>query len=164
MDDRVIQNALAYASRYQLRPTARLGFGIHGIVFSVVGNLKEGATVIKAHHAAEPFHRELAIYARLKEAKIRKVLGFNVPHLINHDADLHVIEMSLVARPFVLDFAGAYLDAPPVFDEEAWERWETDNRERFGERWPQVQAVLAALEEMDIHMIDVLPGNIAFIV
>jgi hypothetical protein len=43
-----------------------------------------------------------------------------------------------------------------------WIVWETQKREQFGERWPVVQSVLAALEELDIHMIDVSPSNIAF--
>ncbi|MGA2248407.1 MAG: hypothetical protein ABSH48_25850 [Verrucomicrobiota bacterium] len=82
--------------------------------------------------------------------------------MIQTDDALRVIEMSVVTRPFVLDFAGAYLDAPPGFSDEIWNDWETQKREQFGERWPKVQSVLAALEELDIHMIDVSPSNIAF--
>ena len=40
--------------------------------------------------------------------------------------------------------------------------WEVEKREKFGERWPEVQAVLTALEEYGIQMLDVNPGNIAF--
>ena len=38
------------------------------------------------------------------------VLGFNAPQLLAvHDAS-QVLEMTIVKRPFALDFAGAYLD------------------------------------------------------
>lgn len=63
----------------------------------------------------------------------------------------------------MLDFAGAYLDIPPEFPEETWAEWEAEKREQFESRWPIVQTVLAALEELDIHMVDVSPSNIAFL-
>jgi hypothetical protein len=71
--------------------------------------------------------------------------------------------MSIVARPFLLDFAGAYLDARPEFPEDKWADWEADKREQFEARWPDVKAVLAALETFDVFMVDVSPGNIAFL-
>ncbi len=74
-----------------------------------------------------------------------------------------VIEMSIVTRPFVLDFAGAYLDAMPAFSEEIWADWERKKQEQFEGRWPKVQAVLAALESLEIYMVDVSPSNIAFV-
>jgi len=74
-----------------------------------------------------------------------------------------VIEMSIVTRPFLLDFAGAWLDAPPDFPDETWVEWEAEKREQFDAHWPKVQAVLGALEALDIHMVDVSPSNIAFL-
>ncbi len=71
--------------------------------------------------------------------------------------------MSIVTRPFVLDFAGAYLDAPPDFTDEIWAEWESGKREQFDVRWPKVKSILSALEELDIHMVDVSPTNIAFL-
>jgi hypothetical protein len=160
MDDVIIQNALAYASQYQLELAERLGFGIHGIIF-VAGNKSEGGrTAIKAHRESEPYLREQAVYERLKRAGTTEILGFNVPQFIRADDNLRVIEMSSVTRPFVLDFAGAYLDAPPDFSDEIWAEWESGKREQFDVRWPKVQDVLAAL---DIYMVDVSPSNIAFI-
>ncbi len=90
------------------------------------------------------------------------ILSFHVPQLIRFDDELRVIEMTIVTRPFLLDFAGAYLDFPPQFSEEIWAHWQLEKREQFEDRWPTVQAVLAALEELDIHMVDVSPSNIAF--
>jgi len=91
-----------------------------------------------------------------------KILDFDVPQFISADDTLLTIEMSIVKRPFVLDFAGAYLDTPPSFSDEIWADWETEKREQFENRWPKVQAVLAALEELEIYMVDVSPSNIAF--
>jgi hypothetical protein len=71
--------------------------------------------------------------------------------------------MTVVARPFVLDFAGAYLHTPPDFPAEIWIEWEAEKREQFDIRWPEVQAVLGELETLDIHMVDVSPSNVAFL-
>ena len=164
MEEALIQNALAYAARHQLQLAERLGFGIHGIIFVAENKSKKGGkTAIKAHHAAEPYRRERAVYERLKQAGVTEVAGFNVPQLIQAEDDLRVIEMSIVARPFLLDFAGAYLDAPPEFPDEIRAEWEAEMREQFEARWPAVEAVLTALEELDIYMIDVSPSNIAFL-
>ena len=82
--------------------------------------------------------------------------------MIHLDDALRVIEMTIVTRPFVLDFAGAYLDGPPAFPEHIWTEWEAEKQDQLEERWPMVQRVLARLEEHDIHMVDVSPSNIAF--
>jgi hypothetical protein len=54
------------------------------------------------------------------------------------------------------------LDKRPAFTEEIWAQWESEKREQLDAHWPKVRAVLAALEELDIYMVDVSPGNIAF--
>ena len=162
-DDFILQNALTYASRHGLELAERLGFGVHGLIFVAENKSKSGKTAIKAHYEGEPYLRERAIYERLKDKGVTDVLGFNVPQLIHADDDLLVIEMSIVMRPFVLDFAGAYLGAPPDFPEEIWAEWETGKRELFEARWPEVQAVLAALKELKIYMVDVSPSNVGFL-
>jgi len=163
MQELVIQNARTYASQHRLRLAEPLGFGIHGIVFVVENNTKPGKAAVKVHRVAEPFQREFAVYERLREACDREILGFNVPQLIRVDDRLLVIEMTVVARPFVLDFAGAYLHTPPDFSEETWAEWEAEKREQFDRRWSKVQAVLGALEALGIHPADVSPSNIAFL-
>jgi hypothetical protein len=70
--------------------------------------------------------------------------------------------MTIVKRPFVLDFAGAYLDQRPQFGDEVWADWEADKREQFEGNWPTVQKVLAAFEEFGIYLLDVSPSNIGF--
>ncbi|MCI0748904.1 MAG: hypothetical protein L0Y58_26155 [Verrucomicrobia subdivision 3 bacterium] len=163
MEELLIQNARTYAAQHQLRLAERLGFGIHGIVFVAENNTKAGKTAVKVHRATVPFQRERAVYERLRDARVSEILGFNVPQLIRVDDKLLVVEMTVVARPFVLDFAGAWLDTPPDFPDETWVEWEAEKREQFDAHWPKVQAVMVALEALDIHMVDVSPSNIAFL-
>ncbi len=159
----LVQNAQAYASQHQLQLAERLGFGIHGIIFVAEDKSKAGKTALKVHRSAEPYLRERGVYERLRDAGLSQILGFNVPQLIRFDDELRIIEMSIVTRPFVLDFAGASLDTPPDFPDETWAEWEAEKREQFGTLWPRVQAILEALEALDIHMVDVSPSNIAFL-
>ena len=116
--------------------------------------------LLKSIGREDPYRRELSVYERLRQNGLTEILGFNVPQLIGADDDLRVIEMSIVTRPFVLDFAGAYISAPPTFSDEIWAEWEAEKRDQFGIHWPKVQAVREALEEMDIYMVDVSPSNI----
>jgi hypothetical protein len=160
--DFILKNALAYAAQHQLELAERLGFGVHGIIFVAENKSKSGKTAVKAHRELEPYLRERAIYERLKQAGVAELVGFNVPQFIRADDGLRVIEMSIVTRPFVLDFAGAYLDAPPDFPEDAWAEWKAGMREQFESRWPAVETVLATLEVMDIYLLDVSLSNIAF--
>jgi len=162
MDELLTQHAQTYASRHNLRLAERLGHGIHGIVYAAERNAEPGNVAIKVHRSREVHERERNVYLRLKEAGVDKILGFNVPKLIRVDDELLVVEMSIVSRPFVLDFAGAYLDCAPTFSDEIWSDWEAEKREQFEERWAKVQEVLSALEELDIYMVDVSPSNIAF--
>ena len=161
MEESLLLNARTYAAQHRLQLAQRLGFGIHGIILVAEDNLKAGKTAVKAHRAVEPYLRERAAYERLRAARVTEFLGFHVPQLIRIDDALRVIEMTIVTRPFVLDFAGAWLDAAPDFPDEIWAEWEAEKRDQFEGRWPAVQAILAALEALDIYMVDVSPSNIA---
>src|SRR5437773_9449089 len=113
MSDIALKNAEAYAARYGLRIAAPLGFGVHGTVHTVEHKVNKERSAIKAHLSADSYERERSVYERLRQAGVSNILGFHVPQLIRTDDGLLVIEMSIVTRPFVLDFAGAYLDAGP---------------------------------------------------
>jgi hypothetical protein len=163
MEQNLIRNARAYARPRRLHLAERLGFGVHGIIFVAEDNSKVGKTAVKAHRSREPYLRERAVYERLRRGGVSEIIGFNVPQLIGFDDTLLAIEMSIVARPFVLDFAGAWLDQRPEFPEDRWSEWEAEKREQFEVRWPEVKRVLAALETLDVYMVDVSPSNIAFL-
>ena len=162
MSDIALTHAAAYAARHHLRLAERLGFGIHGTVHVAEHEGKQDQSAIKAFNAAEFYLRERAVYERLREAGVTEVLGFHVPQLIRADDELSVIEMTIVTRPFVLDFAGAYLDARPEFSEEIWAEWESQKREQFGNGWRTVEAVMDAFEELGIYLVDISPTNISF--
>jgi hypothetical protein len=160
----ILRRANEYARRYGRTLGAEIGFGVHGTVFVIENQPESGEieSAIKVHERVEPYHRERDVYLRLQKHGVIDIRGCRVPRLLRFDDELSVIEMSVVTRPFVLDFAGAHLDKPPEFSEEVMADWLADKQEQFGSRWPEVQAILRALQTFGIHMEDVTPGNISF--
>ena len=141
----------------------QLGFGIHGSVFLVENNLNPAPVAVKFLRETAPFDREWRVYERLGEFRVTQVLGFQVPVMLNRYDTWRAIEMTVVHRPFLLDFAGAYLDRRPDFSPEVWEEWEASRREQFGANWGLVRAVLNELEEeFGVFVLDIHPSNIAF--
>ena len=161
MGDIALTNAAAYAARHHLHLAERLGFGVHGTVY-VAEHEGKDRSAVKAHNSPEFHRRKCAVYERLGDAAVTEILGFHVPQLLRSDRDLSVIEMTVVTPPFVLDFAGAYLDERPQFPEEVWAEWESHKQEQFANHWRTVQTVMNALEELRIFLVDVSPSNIAF--
>lgn len=157
------QRALMYASRRGLLLDRQLGYGKDGTVFSTC--LPTGdATAVKVFHRPDMFARELAVYQRLVEHAVSAVYGHSVPQLIDWDDELLVIEMTVVGKPYLLDFANAHLDEAPEFPDEVIEQWHEEGIERFGAaRWERVQLVIATLRgQCGVIFHDVNPGNIAF--
>lgn len=157
------QRASLYAERRGLRIDRPLGFGKDGTVFSTV--LPAGdATAVKVFEQQNMYQRELAVYRRLGQHGVAEVHGHNVPQLIAWDDELFVIEMTIVARPFLLDFADAFLDAAPEFPDEVLERWHEEKIEQFGaELWERAQLVMATLRGLyGVFLLDINPGNITF--
>jgi hypothetical protein len=154
-----------YASERGLTLTDELGHGVHGSVFSAESQARNplrAPSAVKAHANEVHFVRERDVYFRLRKKSIAKIRGFEVPQLIDHDENWLILEMTIVTRPFVLDFAGAYLDKAPDFSEEVMADWRAAKLEQFGaKRWCEVQAILAVLEAHGVFMEDVHPGNIA---
>jgi hypothetical protein len=158
----LIRRVQEYAGRQGLVIGKQLGFGVHGIVFSAGCQTEDGRSALKVFERAADYARERDLYLRLQEHEVTLVRGCNVPQLLGFDDELWVIEMTIVTRPFVLDFAGAYLDQPPDFSDEVLADWQLDKQEQFGPRWAEVQAVLRALEAYGVFLVDVNPGNVAF--
>src|SRR5689334_271995 len=104
----IVRRASIYAARRDLTLGPQLGFGKDGIVFAASSPVR-AATAIKALLRRDLFDRELACYLRLQERGVVEVREHAVPRLRGQDHDLLVVEMSIVARPFVLDFASAYV-------------------------------------------------------
>ena len=87
---------------------------------------------------------------------------YEVPTLLDADDGLLALRMTAVTAPYILDFAGAWLDFPPEFSDEIWADWERKNQEQFGEDWPMAKVLLGDLEHYEIHMFDPSPTNICF--
>ena len=146
----------------KLEPNRALGFGVHGNVFVCQRANLNVKNALKIHERPGPYFRERNVYLRLEDLQIEEIEGHNVPQLLGYDDELRAIEMSIVVRPFVLDFGGAYLDRPPVYSVEIMEQWETDKREQFEDHWPKAATILETLRSYGIYVADVNPGNIGF--
>lgn len=163
MGDELLIRVARYASTHGLQIVEALPSGIYSIVRIAEDDLDGGATVLKAHRYREAYQRELWVYNHFKTKGITKIRGHNVPLMIRNSDEFLAIEMTTVRRPFLLDFAGAYLDGKqPDFTPEAWAQWEEDKKEMFGENWAATKKILQSLRAHGVHMIDVNPGNIGF--
>jgi hypothetical protein len=158
----LIRRLHEFAQRKGLIVRNPLGSGVHGSVFAAEYHAESGRSALKSFTSEKWYRQERDVYLRIRQRGITQVRGCHVPEMIDFDDSLWVIEMTVVVRPFVLDFAGAYLDKAPDFSDEVLAQWRADKKEQFESRWGEVQAILRALEAHGIFMIDVNPGNISF--
>ncbi|MBI3407330.1 MAG: hypothetical protein HY040_03110 [Planctomycetes bacterium] len=157
----LFRRAQEYANRRGLVLGPQLGFGVHGIVFSAKDQSEEGRSAIKAHEREAHYLREREVYLRLKENDVTEVCGCKIPRLVSVDDTLWILEITVVSRPFVLDFAGAQLDRPYDFSAEVMADWQQAKQEQFGANWPKVQAILRNLESNVARRVeDLLKANL----
>ncbi|MCC7424900.1 MAG: hypothetical protein IT428_31905 [Planctomycetaceae bacterium] len=119
---------------------------------------------MKAFERQPHYETEREAYRRIRKARLQKAGPFNIPELVRFDDDLWIIEMTVVNPPFMLDFAGAYIDRRHPFDDETMEAMHEAGEEVYGkERWEIVQEALSTLfGKTGIRLIDVHPGNVRF--
>lgn len=153
LHDRVAE----YASLRDRTLKQQLGYGYDGIVYST-----ECQSAVKGLRYQALYERERDVYLRLYNLQIESVCGCNVPKLMDYDDRLWVIEMEIVSPPFVLDFAGAYLDRKPDFPADVMRTWQREKRAQFRDDWPRVLSIMAELARHGVHLADVKPGNITF--
>jgi hypothetical protein len=158
----LLRRADEYSQRKGLTIGPALGAGVHGSVFAGESQAESLKSAIKVYERELFYQRERDVYFRLRDRGVTSVRGCNVPKLLGYDDRLWVIEMTIVARPFVLDFAGAYLDRAPDFSDEVMADWRAEKAEQFEGRWPKVQAILASFRSLGVIIQDVNPGNISF--
>jgi hypothetical protein len=149
------QRALVFAVERERELKRRLGAGYDGVVFE-----SDRLTAIKSLRYSELYQRERDIYLRLFDRGMSEACGCRIPRLVDYSDRLSVVEMEIVQPPFVLDFAGAYLDRRPDFPEDVYAEWQAEKAEQFGEDWPLVQSIMAVLAGIGIYLADVKPGNI----
>jgi hypothetical protein len=163
--DNLVLRAQEFAGRHGLALGDELGHGVHGIVFATESQAQKGVSAvhsaIKVHEREPDYCRERDVYLRLRENAVTAIRGCHVPQLLLYDNEAWIIEMSVVTPPFVLDFAGAFLDEAPDFSEEVLADWRVEKQEQFGAHWPEVEAILRALESYGIHLVDVSPSNVS---
>jgi hypothetical protein len=160
--DDLIRRVRQYAGRKGLVLCELLGAGVHGSVFAAEYQCQRGDCAIKGYAREYAYQCERDVYLRLRQRDVSLIRGCHVPELIDFDDELLCLEMTVVTRPFVLDFAGAYLDQPPDFSTEVLADWHAEKQEQFGTLWPEVQAIIRALEGYGVFMLDVNPGNVSF--
>ncbi len=153
--------ALAYATTHGLEIVGGLGAGNDGTLWQVRRKGEQIRWAMKIHTDAGRYQRERDCYLRLTENCIERIGLFWVPTLIRYEDRSKVIEMSIVVRPFLLDFAQAYLDIAPEFPEGVWVERLATWSEYYGMEWPEVRRALSVLEGLGIHYLDVHHGNIA---
>lgn len=161
-DDIARRRFAAYAARRDLRVPRFLGSGKDGVVHEVEGNAFPLFLAVKSFYHLAQFEREREVYLWLRELKIRQIRGLSVPQLVAWDDDLLTIEMTIVAPPFILDFADAWLDEAPEFSEEIWADWNRKLDDDFEGQADEVRRILALLRSHGVILLDVHPGNIRF--
>ncbi|MBI3839401.1 MAG: hypothetical protein HY288_15895 [Planctomycetia bacterium] len=99
-DQSLEDRALRYAelSLIELNLEIPLGNGTDGKVWE--SNRK---TAIKAFEWEKGYQLEYGCYERFAEFAVSEINGFDVPQLIGSDDELFVIEMTIVAPPFILE-------------------------------------------------------------
>lgn len=121
-------------------------------------------TAVKFFDREARFIREAEVYALLLERKIRTIAGHNIPRLKNVVQNLMVLEIEIVQRPFILDFAGAKLPHEvPDFEPEIVAEHHERLRDLFGDRWAEALHVAEMFRlATGYTLLDIHPGNIAF--
>jgi hypothetical protein len=145
--------------RWDIRLKHVLGSGRDGDVYST-----DRSTAVKIFTVGESYSREVRAYERLSKLGIDQVRGHEVPEFYRAEREFMAIEMTVVSPPFLLDFASAYLVAEaPDFPEEVWDEWRREKSGAFGDRWEEVELILAEFQRVSgMVLLDVNPGNVRF--
>jgi hypothetical protein len=135
-----------------------LGGGKDGTVWATTR-----PSALKIHEQEASYQAERNAYIRLRAVDLKEVAGFKIPHLYQFDDRLRAIEMSIVSRPFIVDFASAFLDTSPDFIEDEGHTLEDFVRERFDDRADVVMGIYYELiSRAGIYLTDLHPHNIKF--
>lgn len=76
----LVARAEQYAQTRGLTINEKLGYGVHGIVFSAERQSEAGRRAIKVHERDGPYQRERDVYRRLREHGITEIRGCRVPN------------------------------------------------------------------------------------
>ena len=144
-------NARRYAKMKSLTTEKVFGYGQEGYVLQT-----NKMTAVKAFYFPQHYRQELEVYQYLKLWRITEVAGFHIRQLISHVDQLKIIEMTVVAAPFIVDFVGARIDLP--FDRD--DGWLANTMDLFEKDWDRVKFAIWELEKHGVYLSDIHPGNI----
>jgi hypothetical protein len=137
------------------RPLAILGYGVSGAVFKA----PDLRAAFKVHRSAEGFATETAAYRRLAAAGALSLHGLVIPQMISNQPELRLLQLDIVAPPFLLDFAGVHF-SPPDYSVDVMNLWRADIDRQFGlDAW-LVHLVHDSLAKLGIYYMDIRPSNI----
>lgn len=114
-------------------PIQLMGFGVEGFVWR-----SETDSIVKVHLFPREFRQEVLVYQKLQARGLSRLRGFWIPELLDYDRELHILELTFVTPPFILDFATATLDAPPSGTDWDTPEWRAEKRQIYGKDWPDV--------------------------
>jgi hypothetical protein len=121
-------------------------------------------SAIKVIRNRKNYADELESYRRLQQGGVHELCGFAVPWLIGCDDTLQVIEMSIVQKPYLLDFGKVHFDGDHrrAFDGGDLARERVVARSRYSAaEWSRVAMLLHILEsKYGIYYVDPRPTNI----
>jgi hypothetical protein len=148
----------SYLERHEIAVTGTLGSGKDGYVWRT-----SRETALKVHGYFESYRAERNAYIRFRDLEIEEVAGFAVPLLREFDDELFAIEMGIVAPPYIVDFASAFLDTPPDFIEDEGHTLHDMIRQRFDERAEEVIGLYEDLiASAGVYLSDFHRHNIKF--
>lgn len=134
-----------------------LGFGSDGRVWRT-----SAGTAVKAFEMAKCYTQEQECYRRLSGARVVEIDGLAVPAMEGFDDKLMVVEMSIVQKPYLLDFGKVHLDKPPPYYKDANVMSDLTSRieDDFGDQAFRIYGVLSTLTSFGIWYTDPSCRNI----
>ena len=148
----------SYLERRGISVTGTLGAGKDGYVWRTSRD-----TALKIHGQFESYRAERNAYNRFQTLEIEEVSVFAIPSLRDFDDELFAIEMGIVAPPYIVDFASAFLDTPPDFIEDEGHTLHDMIRQRFDDRADEVIGLYQDLiASAGVYLSDFHRHNIKF--
>jgi hypothetical protein len=156
-----VETSGQYELRYNFRFVDALGDGKDGRVLKTADG-----QAVKFFKDEAIYRRELRAYQILGQRDIDELNGFQIPRLLRFDDALLAIEMTIVAPPFLLDFASAYTQHEYdrfEFTQEVLDERQAHWSEIFADDWPTVQLTSEAFtNETSLILLDLSLNNIRF--
>ena len=161
MKNELISNATEFCTitSSELIANPALGHGTDGSVWRT-----SRGTAVKSFFYEKNYRDELECYLRLMKYEISEICGLAVPTYEDSSDSLLTLEMSIVQKPYLLDFGKVYIDEPPPYfgDRQLMENWYAEVRDLFESDAETVHSVLFFLQKFGIYYVDPKPANIRF--